>query len=38
MGVNEEKELNFSKLSMDFDVYFPCVFTGDVSKSNQLCF
>lgn len=32
MGVDEEKGLNFSKPSMDFDAHFPCVFTEDMSK------
>lgn len=38
MGVDEEKGLNFSKVSVDFDAHFSCIFTEDVSKSCHLCF
>jgi len=38
MRVDEEKRLNFSKRSADFDARFPRIFTGDVTKSNELCF
>lgn len=38
MEVDEEKGLNFSKPSTEFDAHFPCVLTEDVSKSNELCF
>lgn len=37
MGVDEEKGLNFSKVSVDFDAHFSYIFT-DVSKSSHLCF